>query len=354
LLWWIRDSRLPPLVTVGPPGSTAALGPTTTQVIVGGNDLDHESFSGGRFRAGMWLNECQTIGIEGDYFFLGSRSNNISVSGTGAPGTLTVARPFFNVLTGAQDTELVAASGLLSGTINISATSRLEGGELNGIVNLCCSCCDCACCDTGYRVDLLAGFRYLELDEGLTIGENLTILPGAPANAGTRFALADEFGARNHFYGGQIGARSEYRRGKWFADAWGEIALGDNHETATINGVTVITLPGAAPVARVGGLLALPTNIGHFSRDEFSVVPEIGINVGYQVSQHLRAFVGYTFLYWSDVQRPADLIDVGINGTQVPSNLGSGTLVGPARPTVILHSTDFWAQGISFGVEVRF
>jgi hypothetical protein len=203
-------------------------------------------------------------------------------------------------------------------------------------------------------VDFLAGFRYLELDEGLTIQENLTLLPTAPANAGTTFGLADEFTTHNRFYGGQIGARGEYWKGKAFVNLYGKVALGETQETISINGLTIITPPGGTPTAHAGGLLALPTNSGHFTRDEFAVVPEIGINVGYQVTDHLRAFVGYTFLYWSDVARPADQIDLAINGTQVPTNLGSGKLVGPARPAVNLNSTDFWAQGINFGLEFRY
>jgi hypothetical protein len=39
-----------------------------------------------------------------------------------------------------------------------------------------------------------------------------------------------------------------------------------------------------------------------------------------------------------------------VNATQIPP----GTLVGPARPTYLNKQTDFWAQGISFGVEVHY
>ena len=103
-----------------------------------------------------------------------------------------------------------------------------------------------------------------------------------------------------------------------------------------------------------GGILALPTNSGHFTHDPFAVVPEVGLNVGYQVTNRLRLFMGYSFLYWSNVVRPGDVIDRTVNLTQIPSNLGPGTLVGPARPAVVLKDTDFWAQGLNFGVAVRY
>jgi len=103
-----------------------------------------------------------------------------------------------------------------------------------------------------------------------------------------------------------------------------------------------------------GGVLALPSNSGHFSRDRFAVVPEIDINIGYQVTDHLRAFVGYSFLYSSNVVRPGDIIDRTVNLTQLPSNLGPGSLTGPARPMIIVRDTEFWAQGMNFGLEFRY
>src|SRR5262249_10097273 len=131
-------------------------------------------------------------------------------------------------------------------------------------------------------------------------------------------------------------------------------ALGTTHEEVDIHGSTVITPAGGVPVATAAGVLALPTNSGHFSRDRFSVVPELGINVGYQVTDYLRVFVGYDFLYWSNVVRPGDVIDRTVNPPQIPSVQGVGTLTGPARPAVLLKDTEFWAQGISFGLEFHF
>ena len=43
--------------------------------------------------------------------------------------------------------------------------------------------------------------------------------------------------------------------------------------------------------------------------DKFAVVPEVGFNVGYQVTPHLKFFVGYSMLYWSRVLRAGDQVD---------------------------------------------
>src|SRR5205807_3112524 len=141
-----------------------------------------------------------------------------------------------------------------------------------------------------------------------------------------------------------VGVRGEWRRDRFFVNARALVGLGSTHQHATIIGSTTVTPPGGAPTVVAGGLLAQPSNIGSYSRDKFSFVPELGINVGYQVTDHLRAFVGYTFLYWDDVVRPGDVIDVGLNPTQLPSANGPGRLIGPARPAFQFHDSNFWAQ----------
>ena len=129
-----------------------------------------------------------------------------------------------------------------------------------------------------------------------------------------------------------------------------DAGLGDTHQEVRISGSTVFTNPGGAPVTQPGGLLALPTNIGNYSRDVFTVIPQININVGRQVTDRLRIFVGYNFMYWSNVVRPGDQIDPVVNPTQLPTSTGPGTLVGPARPAFAFHDTGVWLQGVSLGL----
>lgn len=346
LLWWFEGSHVPPLVTTSPAASSGVLGAPGTTILLGSSSLEEDAHSGGRFTLGYWLNRCQTIGLEGEFLFLGSRATEFTAGGSGLPGSQLIARPVVNGLAAGETAELVNFPGAVAGNIHVSSSSRLEGGELNGLANLCCACC--------YRVDLIGGFRYLALREGIGITEDLAVRPTVPIIGGSTFAVADQFSTRNQFYGGQLGARGEYRRGKVFLDMTGSLALGSIHEEIDIHGSTLITSAGGARTTLAGGILALPTNSGHFTRDQFAVVPEIGIHVGYQVTRYLRAFVGYSFLYASNLVRPGDVIDRTVNLTQIPSTLGPGTLIGPARPAVVLKDTDFWAQGINFGLDVRY
>lgn len=360
LLWWIKDANLPPLVTTGPVTalSPGAIGSPGFGQLFGGTP-DNGTFSGGRVTAGFWLNDCQTRGIEASYFFLGSRSNTFSAASTGAPGSLVLARPFFDVSTGLQNSQLISFPGLSSGSVSVPTTSRFQGPEVNFISNLCCSCAPACrdCCDTcepvgGYRVDLISGVRYLDLKESLRISETIQVVPGAPIFPGSTIRAFDQFDTTNQFYGGQIGVRGQVWRNRMFATFTAKVALGDTRQTVDISGATTITAPNGAVSVRPGGLLALPSNIGHYSRDVFSVVPEVGVNVGYQVTDHLSVFVGYNFLYWSDVARPGDQIDLGVNSTRTPVSLVPAS--GPARPQFTFRDSDFWAQGINVGVTLRY
>lgn len=358
LLWRIKEYDVPPLVTTGPitdfnpalgifPGT---LGLPGTVVLFGG-DVDEDWRHGLRVSAGTWFGCDQRCGIEANYFVLEDDGDDFTVISAGSP---ILTRPLVDALTGAETVEFVAFPGLLSGSVDISSSSQLQGGEVNFIKNLCC-------CPCSHRVDLLAGFRYMELEDELTITETITtlaplpptiVIPGVavPVPAGTSLTVVDRFETENRFYGGQIGARAEFWRGRVFANVTGKLAIGSTHQIVRISGSTTVTAPGGAPLVFPGGQLALPTNIGTHDRDEFSILPEIGFNVGYQLTDSLRAYAGYSLLYWSDVVRPGDHIDRTINASQ---QFG-GVLVGPARPAFSFNETDFWAHGFNLGVELRF
>ena len=97
-------------------------------------------------------------------------------------------------------------------------------------------------------------------------------------------------------------------------------------------------------------MLALPSNMGSFSQTRFAVVPEVALKLGYQVTSQLRIHAGYDFLYWSNVVRPGNVIDTGINPTQIPP----GPIAGVSRPLPRLDGSDFWAQGVNLGAVFTF
>ena len=124
------------------------------------------------------------------------------------------------------------------------------------------------------------------------------------------------------------------------------LAIGGTFTQVNINGSTVTTVPGIGSTASAGGFYSQPTNIGNETSSRFAAAPELGLNVGYQFTDRLRAFAGYSLLYWTGLVRPSGTIDTTIN----PSQAGGGTLVGPARPQTQLNTTDYWAQGFNLGL----
>jgi hypothetical protein len=351
LLWWTKNGPVPPLVTTSPAGtpsgSAGVLGLPTTTVLVGNSNLDFDERSGARFTAGFWFDDCQKHGFEASYFFLGRRDDNFTLTSGGVP---ILTRPFVNALTGTEVSEITAFPGLASGNLQVLTSSRLQGAEANYLCNLCCNCC----CDRGYRVDLLAGFRYLELDESIAIAESVRVSPSSPVLPGDEVHVFDKFSTHNDFYGGQLGIRGEWWWDRFFVNACAKVAIGDTHEVVVREGSTTIITPAGGTEVFPSGLLVLATNRGRVSRDEFGVVPEATLNVGYQLTPNLRAFAGYTFLYWSHVARPGDQIDRTLNVNLIPTSTTFGTPGGPARPSPEIKSTDFWAQGINVGLELRF
>jgi len=50
--------------------------------------------------------------------------------------------------------------------------------------------------------------------------------------------------------------------------------------------------------------------------------------------------------------RPGDAIDLQVNSTRTPASLLPPS--GPAAPLFTFRNSDFWVQGINFGMQVRY
>ncbi len=166
----------------------------------------------------------------------------------------------------------------------------------------------------------------------------------------------DVFSTRNQFYGGQVGLRGEYALGKLLLATTAKVALGSNHESVQVEGASTLLMPGVAPTTVPVGQFAGPSNIGRRTRDEFAVVPEVEVKAGYQVTSWLRATVGYDFLYLSRVVRPGNQVDLFVNDSRNPVNgvFGAPPLDTSNFPRPFFNHSEFWAQGLTFGLELRF
>ncbi len=347
MLWWIKTANFPALVTTGNITDPApgALGSASTRVLFGGAGIDFQDRTGGRFTAGYWLDDEHQLGFEAGYLFVGGRALGQAFS---SPGSPVLAIPFFNVNTGAQDSSIVTYPGIMSGAVSVSASTFLQGAEANFTKALWQS--------ESVRVQALAGFRWLNLTESLDI-ESASLVQLAPQYQGfgipydgNTISVHDRFDTRNNFYGGQLGARADFEYKRWTLELLGKVALGVTNESVLIHGNTGIDTD---PVTSANaGLFAVGSNSGTFTRNVFGVVPEVGVNLKFQLTERIRLFAGYSFTYWASVVRPGDQIDTAVNQNQVPTSNTYGAAAVPARPAFAFHSSSFYAQGANFGVEI--
>ena len=337
LLWFIRSGGAPPLVQTAPmPAAGQQLDPSAVTTLFPTGGIHSGPLSGVRGTFGFWLGPDSVFGFEGTGFWLQNDQNLFSASGGGS----VLARPFFDVARGQPALLQLAVPGTSTGDVRVSAGSRLVGAEANGLAR-------------GYdlpagQVVLLAGFRYLALDEVLRIDDdtynNVT---------GSSVSTSDHFRTRNQFYGGQVGARFNWQRGRFVGDATVKAGLGEVYQLVGISGSTTGTLPGFAPAALPVGTLALAPNVGDHTQTRTAFVPEATLRLGYQISPRVLAFVGYNFLYISSVVRPGRQIDPGLNPDFLPFTAPTGATAA-LRPAFHFHTEDFWAQGITLGMAIRY
>jgi hypothetical protein len=346
LMWWFKEDRLPPLVTTGPDepnGMSGILGMPGTVVLFGGSGVGGDVRSGARLTVGTWLDDDCDMGVEASGFFIGQRSYRFVANSNTFP---VLARPFFSLNAMAESAQEATTPGRSVGRVSVGGPSSLWGAEIDLRCNLCC--------DESGRLDFLVGPRYVQLDERVQIQESLLGLAGAGPFAGSQIQVNDRFDTRNRFFGAQAGLDYRLSRGPWSLDLLGKLALGETHQVVNIAGGQVIVSPTGAVTTANGGLLALPSNSGKFTRDRFAVLPELGVTLGWQVTDWCRLSAGYSFLYWSSVVRPGEQIDRVLDVTQIPNFMSNARPTDTLRPAATVRDTDFWAQGINFGVEFRY
>jgi hypothetical protein len=354
LLWWTQDDQPPPLASTSSNlADLGIIGQPTTQVLFGDQPLQRDPYSGARFTFGYWLDCEEAIELRG--FFLARENDRFNAQSSQFP---VISRPFFSANRNAEFVELVNFPNLVAGNITVETPSTFGGIEANLRCNLCCK--KSPCHSRSFRLDLFGGPRYLNLDESINITEDIIGLPTAsdPFLRNQRITVVDRFATSNDFYGGQLGLEAEWRRNRLGLNLRTQLALGGTHQQIDIEGSQqFVDLTSGATQNFNGGLLALPSNIGSHSRGQFSVVPEIDLSLSYYLRERLRLSVGYNILWWTNVVRPGGQIDRVLDERQIP-NFRPGdqatTLPAQLRPIVPFKNSDFWAQGLTFGLEWRY
>lgn len=337
LNWRIRNGPLPnPMVTSGSLSDTkpGALGQPGTRVLAGGdssNGMDYGPFSGIRMNAGFFLDDERMFSVEGSAFLLEQRSFNFGTSSSNMQPV--VAAPYFNT-NGIADS-IFAPAPEFNSTVSIYSYSKLSGGEANAKARF-------GNPGNGFSSNLLFGGKFVELEENLIYSVNSQRSSGG-VNSSTQGI--DQYLTRNWFYGVQVGGGVNYDYKRFHASALGKIALGQTQQNIAISGSSTVN---GTPTD--GFVYAQPTNNGMHNQSAFAAIPELQCRLGYDVTEHIQLFAGYDYWYWSSVLRPGNAVDSVINTSQ----RNGQALVGSPRPEPILSPSGIWAQGISFGVELKY
>ncbi len=338
LLWWSQKRYLPPLVTTSPQGTPQAtagrLGFPTTSILFGDEDVGDDAQSGFRASMGFWFNQLQTVGMGVRYFWVGDEDDTYSASSDGNP---ILSRPFYNEFLNQQDALLVAYPGLSSGSVNMTTTNKAQGGDVFLRMLLHSAYCN--------RLDLIGGYQYTRVEDSLIASDSAVNQDvGGAVPVGTVVDTRDAFKVDNDFNGGFLGLTAEAEDGRLTWRMLAKVAFGNMRQRASVSGQTTTSIPGGPSVTSDFGLLAQASNIGTVEQDEFAIVPELNLSVGYKLTNQIDLSVGYSFIHWSKILFAGDIVDLRVDPTQTE-----------ALPSLQLGDGDgFWYQGLSFGTHVRF
>jgi hypothetical protein len=335
LLGWRQGRDFPPLVTTDPSSessTTAGILPDA-QTLFGGGRVGSHMQAGGRFDVGVWTSTAQCLGIGWRLYGLGKDASEFNISSADNP---VLAIPFQDFSTGANDAQLVAYPGLRTGEIHVAASSSVLGHDVYTRWLLCRDC--------DGRLDFLTGWHYTRIADGIEVRSRSTVTEvGGTIPVGTVTDIRDQFTAHNDFHGAIFGLLWEGYHGCWTTQMLARIAIGNMRQTMIIDGSTRVQTPGQGTTTTDGGLFTAASNLGRFSRNEFTAVTEAGLNLGYRFSPCTQFNVGYTFVYVNDILSPGKAFDTRI-----------GTRNGITHPQFVFRHSDFWMQALNLGLTREF
>jgi hypothetical protein len=345
-LAWVRGKPLPPLATTSPPGTplvAAGLNPFISATsfgtaLIGNTEVAPEVRSMGRLDFGFWFDRDRTLGVGAGFFVAGGKGTTFTAA---SDGTTIIARPFIDSSNNSKPSSvLVSFPGISSGSVNVFAAMQTFWGANIDIRESFIS-------ESWFRMESLIGYRYLHYGESLQMQQNL-MATGAAFAAGTKILSNDSFQTLNDFHGCEFGFHTELFWERWSVDILTKLAAGNLRREVLINGSTLTIVPPTTTPG-VGGLYALPSNIGNHFADNWVVAPEFGLTVSYELTSNVHLHLGYSILYLQGIARAADQIDFIVNPNLFPPAIGTAT-----RPAFSLGTSDIWIQSVNFGVEFRF
>ena len=268
----------------------------TEQTLLSARDLDFNAAGG--VRAGFGIRDRCGIAWEFNYLGLFNQSASAFLA---APNELALP----------GDLGLAVNNFFFTDQVSVRYTSQLNNAEINRV--FCCSCCDCP---TRCRsVEWLYGFRYLNLNE------NLSIVATDFQESSTTYRVR----TNNNLFGAQIGSRLRRCFGWWSWEATGKVGIFGN--AAQQLGDPIIDFPG---------FLIRPAR--STSGGQVAFLGELNLTGIYQIDEVWGIRAGYNLILVEGVAlapNQLDFTNTPTSGTDLSTNGG-----------VFLH-------GLNVGLEAR-
>lgn len=337
LLLRSKGGLLPALGTVvlGNPAFVSPVNPLNAGPITD-NRINGELQSGFRLTVGHWLEKPRGNGVEARYSMFLRADNQITY---GSSNGVLLSRPFWDELSDRPALQLLSSpTNDTAGLLRVKTSFDSDTLELNYLRR--------GNAMIGEEAHWIMGVRYWSLDEDLTV-ESLS--RGETGTVGT----FDRFSTHNKFLGPQFGSRMLLASRKNFTfELSARMAIGVMHERVEIHGATSSIPAGGAQVDRPGGFLALATNSGDHERMKLALIRDMSFTVGWCVTENVTLRLAYNVMNVSNVVRPGEQIDLGINPSILPFNPAAPT--GDRRPGFRFNEEMFFMHGVTLGLSVQF
>jgi hypothetical protein len=410
--WWVNAEYMLgfatpqqvtfPLLTTSSPNQNGVLGQPTTIALIPAKTYDYNVISGYRLGGGFYGDADRRFGFDisaldnaVSHFSQKVSTDMIGTNGAGSLGVPLLARPYIDATTGLPTSQVFISPDIAAGVnpnqsvrgagfFKFSTQTSLWEISPSAIWNVFRSA---PTRRLWLSLDLMVGYKFLDLDEKVEMhsSSNLSAIRvtpvfqqtgpfGVPVQIGTQIVpvvtpvnvagvtivtpatvnIADKFSVTNHFNGADFALRGQARWGMFSLTTTGRVAVGNMHETLRVRGVTSFVNNDLQQAGYAfGGLYANSTNIGNYSTDKFTVIPELNVSLGINVTRSLSLFVGYNFIYIDNVIRPGNQLNPVINPATIPFSATYGNATTTPAPAKLVQS-DFWYHAVNFGFQFRY
>jgi hypothetical protein len=337
-----------------------------------GNDRN-----GFRISAGVWLDDAATFGVETSFLhvnrssplvlpifrrdldplerILNDRTAVIELNPNFAPTGERIDRPLLALLLlrrlgvpaiderGRQIVIPLGRRDLANAQVTFEiARQTFWAFDLLGRMQLCES--------DGLRVDGVAGYRRVYYEDNMSVRADVVTL-ARPLLPGTQLTSIEQIRTENTYDGALVGVDLGADCGCWTFAIRPTATIACFNADVIRSAATVVALPSRERIGFAGGTYLRAADLGTFSTNRWTVIPELGMRATCAVNQCVGLTFGTSFIYLPHAARAAPQLDIGLD----PDRTLRGSVGTPqARNIIPPELRSVFLATLSVGVEIRY